>query len=94
MTLGRRLKVACTILGVSLEQAAERSGVSASTVWGLASGRRQPSITLLRAVCAAINVRVCWLLEGEGDIWCLPKAGEVPETTASAALKGTRKRKP
>ena len=54
-------------LGVSLRSAAEKLGISHTTIYHLKSGRNQPSAELLTKVVELVpNVDTRWLLTGEG----------------------------
>ena len=81
LTPGRRLKVACQTLDLTLEQVAARAGVSIDSVWSVASGRREGSLKLIRAICDGINLRLCWYLEGEGEMFR-------PQTTKTGTPEG------
>lgn len=92
LTMGRRFAVALKALDLTPEQAAERVGISATTLWAIRADRQAGGrLATLRLICAKLNIRLCWLIEGEGEIFKLP---EVPETTKTGTPGGVPARQP
>jgi transcriptional regulator with XRE-family HTH domain len=56
--IGARLRAARTDLGLTLAELSERSGISASTISRLESGKRQPNLDLLIPLAASLDVTI------------------------------------
>ena len=87
-TLGQRLRLACQLKGWEMQEAADASGVERSTFYNVAADRyteRGPALSNLRLIAAAMGMRLCWLLEGEGEVF-RPQTTKTAEAEAPAAL--------
>jgi len=62
-TLGTNLRDARLRLGLTQEQVAERSGVHATEVSRIEAGKRDPQVSTLRRLAAALKVSPGSLLE-------------------------------
>lgn len=69
MTRGQRVRVAVEARGLTMEQMAQRAGISRFTLSHVINGRLPGHVDLWTAVSVVLGVRIGWLLEGEGDIW-------------------------
>lgn len=71
-----RIKEICKEKGITLNDLAERIGVSQPSISGIATGRQKPSFDTLERIATALNVPVSELFDTpkEGVIHC-PKCG-------------------
>lgn len=65
--VGRRLRARREALGVSLRQFARELNVSASFISQLETGKTQPSVATLYAICSALHMSIDDVFEGDGD---------------------------
>jgi transcriptional regulator with XRE-family HTH domain len=65
-TVAQRIRQRRLELGLSLREAASE-GVSATHIYRLERGERQPSVKALRALAKTFDVSVHWLETGEDD---------------------------
>ena len=63
MTLGQRIRHFRTGAGLTLDQLGERVGLAGSQLSLIENGRREPRVTLLSAVAAAVGVQLADLLD-------------------------------
>jgi transcriptional regulator with XRE-family HTH domain len=61
--LGKNLRAARKRLGLTQEQVAERSGVQAGEVSRIEGGKRDPKVSTLEKLAAAVEVKPGQLLE-------------------------------
>lgn len=66
MTIGKRIKVARTRLGMGQEKLGEAAGVTKQAVYDWEKNGGQPSPDKLPAVREALRVTFAWLLAGDG----------------------------
>lgn len=64
--LGERLRRRRQVRRLALKEVAGAAGVSIAQLSQIERGRSQPSLRSLRAICAALEMPVGWLFEGEG----------------------------
>ena len=69
LSVGHRVRLACDIQGMTLEEAARRAKISVGGLYHISSGRAIGKVSTLVKLSVALGVRIGWLLEGEGDIW-------------------------
>jgi transcriptional regulator with XRE-family HTH domain/mannose-6-phosphate isomerase-like protein (cupin superfamily) len=65
--VGRKLRARREALGVSLRQFARELNVSASFISQLETGKTQPSVATLYAICSALNMSIDDVFEGEPE---------------------------
>jgi transcriptional regulator with XRE-family HTH domain len=64
--LGKNLREARKRLGLTQEEVAERSGVQAGEVSRIESGKRDPKVSTLEKLAAAVEMKPGQLLDGAG----------------------------
>jgi transcriptional regulator with XRE-family HTH domain len=64
--LGKNLREARKRLGLTQEAVAERSGVQAGEVSRIESGKRDPKVSTLEKLAAAVEMKPGQLLDGAG----------------------------
>jgi len=62
--LGTNLRAARERLGLTQEQVAQRSGVHATEVSRIESGKRDPQVSTLRRLADAVEIKAGQLLDG------------------------------
>ena len=62
MTLGQRVQAIRNELGMSQEELAERSGISANALRTIEQDRGNPTAATLTRLCSILNVSIDWLL--------------------------------
>lgn len=62
-SLGRKLRLRRSIKGHSLQEVADRAGLSIGLVSQIERGVSMPSIKSLRQICAALDMPVAWLFD-------------------------------
>ena len=68
MRLGRRLKATRLMRGLTLEQLAERSGVSRAMISRVERGESSPTAALLDRLCAGLGIVLSALFHDENEI--------------------------
>ena len=89
--LGRRLRARRETLGVSLRQFARDLNLSASFISQLETGKTQPSVATLYAICSALNMSITDVFdtEGEDEPVAVPSAAGISDAVPEApGLKG------
>lgn len=66
-TIGQRVKLARTMLGLTQVSMAERCGVGVGTVSEVESGKTMISVEFLFALYKEYKVEPVWLLSGDGE---------------------------
>jgi len=66
-TPGERLTRLLADLGITQADAAQRIGVTGATISRICSGAGEMTARVAERLGAALGVRPCWLLFGEGD---------------------------
>ncbi|MGY6634589.1 MAG: helix-turn-helix domain-containing protein [Alkalilacustris sp.] len=64
--IGPRLRARRKVRGLSLQQVAGRADVSIGLLSQIERGLSMPSVRSLRAICAALEMPVGWLFDGDG----------------------------
>ncbi len=64
--IGPRLRARRKVRGLSLQQVAGRADVSIGQLSQIERGLSMPSVRSLRAICAALEMPVGWLFDGDG----------------------------
>lgn len=67
--MNERLKFLRESLGLSQEDFGKRIGSARNTIANYEIGRRNPSNTVVKAICKEFRVNYFWLTEGKGDIF-------------------------
>lgn len=62
-SLGRKLRLRRSIKGRSLNEVAEKAGISIGLLSQIERGLSMPSIKSLRQICAALDMPVAWLFD-------------------------------
>ena len=88
-----RIKELCKERGLTLNQLAEKIGVSQPSISGIATGRQKPSFDTLERLASALNISPAELFapQPRNTITC-PKCGtvlEVKEREQSSGAGGT-----
>ena len=65
--LGKRLFLARSKRGYTMEQLGQRSTVHASTINGIEKGRNDPGTVTTSKLAKALDVDPCWLAYGTGE---------------------------
>lgn len=68
MGIGRRIRAAVEAQGLTLKQAAERSGIPYSSLQNWAGGHRDPRPDALINLGSQLGISIDWLLTGEGEM--------------------------
>lgn len=68
MGIGKRIREAVDALGLSLKQAADRCGISYSSLQNWAGGHREPRPDALITLGSQLGISIDWLLTGEGPM--------------------------
>jgi transcriptional regulator with XRE-family HTH domain len=66
-TIGRQLRLRRKVRGLSLQEVAERSGVSIGQLSQIERGLSAPSLRSLGAVCRALDMPLGWLFHGPAN---------------------------
>lgn len=92
--LGRRLRARRETLGVSLRQFARDLNLSASFISQLETGKTQPSVATLYAICSALNMSITDVFDtqGEDELVAGPSAAGISDAGPKdrGAAKSTR----
>ncbi|WP_244491364.1 helix-turn-helix domain-containing protein [Bosea sp. Root381] len=78
MRLGRRLKATRLMRGLTLEQLAERSGVSRAMISRVERGESSPTAALLDRLCAGLGIVLSALFHDENGSGPLARKSEQP----------------
>lgn len=70
-----RLRLARHAAGLSMREAAERTGVPARTISNYELGEHKPSIDYIVTICTCFGINANWLLTGEGPMLKDQRAG-------------------
>ncbi len=81
--LGRQLRLRRKVRGLSLQDVAERSGVSIGQLSQIERGLSAPSLKSLGAVCRALDMPMGWLFDG-------PENASADEADTIVRAKGRR----
>jgi len=68
MGIGRRIRAAIEAQGLTLKQAAEKSGIPYSSLQNWAGGHRDPRPDALIGLGSQLGISIDWLLTGEGEM--------------------------
>jgi transcriptional regulator with XRE-family HTH domain len=68
MSFGREVRRRRVALGLTLEQLAEKSGLTASYIGTVETGRRDPSLSTVLSLSQGLGVAVSELLGGSADL--------------------------
>src|SRR5437867_4003679 len=68
MSVGERLKLARKQRGLTQEQLAEKVSVTDGHISLIEKNRAEPSLPVLRELCAVLEIREPWLSGGEGPM--------------------------
>lgn len=77
--IGKRVKLARRLLGVTQVSMAERCGVSVGTVSEVEAGNTMISVEFMLGLYQAFKVDPVWLLSGEGETFGTAKASDTEE---------------
>lgn len=56
------------ICGLNQEAFAERLGITKSAISGYETGRREPTMQIIKAICREFNINESWLQTGNGEM--------------------------
>ncbi len=71
-----RIKELCKMRGITLNQLAEKIGISQPSISGIATGKQKPSFDTLEKLSESLNVEVAELFAPQqGDVFRCPHCG-------------------
>lgn len=86
MGIGGRIREAVEKLGLTLKQAADKTGIPYSSLQNWAGGHREPRPEALITLGSQLGISIDWLLTGEGPM----RRGEMQSEAAPAVADNPR----
>lgn len=66
MSTGKRLREALSLAGMSIKEAAERSGIPYRSMQNYLRDEREPGAEALKSISEQLGISIDWLLTGDG----------------------------
>lgn len=89
MDIPTRLRNAIQALGISITEAAERSGIPYRSWQNYLSGEREPKASALSQICTRLGISGGWLLTGMGEMLVAQESKETDQATPETRHEAT-----